>query len=486
MSTLSVPLLQYDFSQQVLEAPTTNPRPATLPVPNPTRSFWVDTPGANPLAREGSDGPLTNDADVCIIGSGITGVSAAYHLSKIAATRSLQSPLKAVIVEARDFCSGATGRNGGHLTPFVFVGFHQKEQLFGTSDAAKGFALENHTSQEIVDIIHQHGLGPAVDLVKGGHITLFVTDKEEAQVRADYDAAKAAGVELHEIKWISKEEMRANYGASFSGVQFHGHNLWPLKFVTELFKIAKSHTPEFDLSLHTNTPVTAIYPGSNTSSRRWVLSTPRGTLRCSHVIHATNAYASHLLPQFSGPTGIIPTRGQIIATRAAVSAKSLTKSSWDGNEGFEYWFPRPVQNPDEKPLVILGGGRESSGPAFELYQTDDSRLHPEVGEALRGFLPGAFPGKYDEGTEPEMEWTGIMGYTKLGDPFVGPVLSAHGTPEGFEGQYISAGYTGHGMPRGYACAEVVANMIGADLTGERWSMPNWLPKHYLTENRALA
>ena len=59
-----------------------------------------------------------------------------------------------------------------------------------------------------------------------------------------------------------------------------------------------------------------------------------------------------------------------------------------------------------------------------------------------------------------------MGFTKLGDPFVGifhyilstidvmeqvgPVVDPSGLRPHFEGQYISAGYCGHGMPRAYA------------------------------------
>lgn len=50
--------------------------PAGLPVDNPTRSFWTSSASdANPLATEGSEGLLTQDADICIIGSGITGES---------------------------------------------------------------------------------------------------------------------------------------------------------------------------------------------------------------------------------------------------------------------------------------------------------------------------------------------------------------------------------------------------------------------------
>lgn len=85
-------------AQAILQHPP-NYAVSTLPVPNATRSFWIDTPGANPLAKVGSEGELTNDADVCIIGSGITGVSAAYHLAS-----AKERQLKVVILDARDFC----------------------------------------------------------------------------------------------------------------------------------------------------------------------------------------------------------------------------------------------------------------------------------------------------------------------------------------------------------------------------------------------
>jgi hypothetical protein len=102
MSTLSVPVLQWDISQQSLKQPSNNPA-APLPVPNSTQSFWLNTPGASPLAKEGSHGPLTTDADICIIGSGITGVSTAYHLAQ--QLNQVDKPIKVVILEARDFCS---------------------------------------------------------------------------------------------------------------------------------------------------------------------------------------------------------------------------------------------------------------------------------------------------------------------------------------------------------------------------------------------
>ena len=83
------------------------PYRASLPVPGPTKSFWTHgTLDANPLAAEGSEGPLTTEADVCIIGSGISGTSVAYHLANLVKTARVDvgTPVSAVILEARDFC----------------------------------------------------------------------------------------------------------------------------------------------------------------------------------------------------------------------------------------------------------------------------------------------------------------------------------------------------------------------------------------------
>jgi hypothetical protein len=81
-------------------------QPSPLPTPNPTKSFWLDSDAlANPLARVGSTGALPDAADIVIVGSGITGCSAAYYLAELLRrSESGVKPVSAVILEARDFC----------------------------------------------------------------------------------------------------------------------------------------------------------------------------------------------------------------------------------------------------------------------------------------------------------------------------------------------------------------------------------------------
>lgn len=165
----------------------------------------------------------------------------------------------------------------------------------------------------------------------------------------------------------------------------------------------------------------------------------------------------------------------------------------------EYWFPRPIKTTNEKPLIILGGARGSASPAFEAYIDDDTTCNPQVGKTLRAFLPAVFEGKFEPGREPEMEWvrtfacayvhfrtrhdlivvvvllfrraswliqrSGIHLYvsssacprctrTRCDDSLqVGPVDKLPAAQETdvaqYTGQFIAAGYSGHGMPRAF-------------------------------------
>lgn len=82
----------------------------------------------------------------------------------------------------------------------------------------------------------------------------------------------------------------------------------------------------------------------------------------------------------------------------------------------------------------------------ELGVADDSLLNATVGKYLKGFLPKHFPSL--SGPEADQiidyHWTGIMGFTPSRNPIVGPVYV-----EGIlqAGQYILAGFSGHGVSR---------------------------------------
>lgn len=258
--------------------------------------------------------------------------------------------------------------------------------------------------------------------------------------------------------------MREKYGADRPGVFYPASNVWPLKLVTRMFQLAEHEASESGIviHLHTHTTASSISPldSSNSSTGpRWSVETNQGILRTRFIMHATNGYASYLLPHLAPPSSaqpvpssisqpaetqpststpntidfdrrakplaswIAPTRGQIIATRAKVPPSQLWRCSWLANWGYEYWFPRywfprpPILDDrtasEEKALVILGGARDVSGGSLETGITDDSTLNPFVSEALREFLPSTFPGSFDKGVEPDYEWVSGIFFTEF-------------------------------------------------------------------------
>ena len=78
---------------------------ATLPTPNSTVSFWHTEPNEFLIGHRTTE-ELPAEADIVIVGSGITGTNAARYLSEDqrAAGKSI------VLLEAREACWGATGR----------------------------------------------------------------------------------------------------------------------------------------------------------------------------------------------------------------------------------------------------------------------------------------------------------------------------------------------------------------------------------------
>lgn len=65
----------------------------------------------HPTVASAQSTKLAAETDVIVIGSGITGCAAAHTLLHHSATANL----RVTVLEARTTCSGATGRNGGHL-----------------------------------------------------------------------------------------------------------------------------------------------------------------------------------------------------------------------------------------------------------------------------------------------------------------------------------------------------------------------------------
>lgn len=86
-----------------------------LPVADATVPYWRTQ--LHRIDEYRSTNDIPSECDIAIIGAGLSGVSVAHHLSKIPGS----DKQSIVLLEARQVCSGATGRNGvsGKLLAFL-------------------------------------------------------------------------------------------------------------------------------------------------------------------------------------------------------------------------------------------------------------------------------------------------------------------------------------------------------------------------------
>jgi hypothetical protein len=83
-------------------------RQPLFPVENSLTSYWMKDP--HPLASYRTCNTVPGQCDIAIIGTGMCGVATAYHI--LSDPNNGPEKPTVVLLEARQVCSGATGRNG--------------------------------------------------------------------------------------------------------------------------------------------------------------------------------------------------------------------------------------------------------------------------------------------------------------------------------------------------------------------------------------
>ncbi|CEI67158.1 hypothetical protein FVEN_g11002 [Fusarium venenatum] len=417
---------------------------AELPSVDSTKSYWHKEPSEKLLGHR-STADLPPTAEVVVVGSGITGTFAVRELVK-------EGRKNIVLLEAREACWGATGRNGGHCQPFIYAAKPPVAQFeLDTFNFLKDLVSENNIScdwetvggvhrisEEILEVVAKH-----LERLRTSHPNLvdkikIVTDKEE----------------------LKKLRVSGAYAAMY---QPNAAKLWPYKLICwVLEQLLEANDPSV-FNLQTKTPVDHIQRTGDS----WTLNTPRGQIATKNVILATNAYTSHLLPKLSGL--IVPVRGQIAALTPSSGSSPLEHSHvwWTPVGGDNYLVQRPSGE------LICGGERLGSSDGQVGLSRDDA-IDPVIAERLRASLHAAVklktPGEVEDATlEATYEWTGIMGYSRDGYPWVGQLPAALGGED--SGIYVSVGYTGHGMPVAARCGIAVAQEIlginnGVDLPAQ--------------------
>lgn len=279
---------------------------------------------------------------------------------------------------------------------------------------------------------------------------------------------EAMGVDDPAAKYdiVSAEEAKARYHTpdALGAFVYEGGSISSYRFTIGILK----HCLDKGLNLQTNTPVEAIKQADNFDQQapRWVAKTARGSVETANLVIATNGYTAHLLPQMQGI--IVPLRGQITAQRPGSELPGLNATySFIYSHGYEYMITRPPGTPDAGTIIIGGGLRElPNGGASEFGNTLDSQLNKEISTYLYNCTARCFGDNWGSDAKEGRivkEWSGIMGTSADGLPYVGAMPE---TP----GMFMCASFNGHGMVMCLKSAQALVDMMDDDEDVE------WFPK----------
>lgn len=170
-------------------------------------------------------------------------------------------------------------------------------------------------------------------------------------------------------------------------IQANAASLWPYKLVSWLLETLLSQNDTSNPSkpplfnLQTTTPVTRLQHLPNGS---WIVHTPRGMIASKKVLLTTNAYTSHLIPQFSDL--IVPVKGEMSALLSSPPSPSTDPPLKLNHTYVFIGHGRQninqddylVQRPSHKGGELMFGGGRSEAPQAGVGNSDDSTIDSEA------------------------------------------------------------------------------------------------------------
>lgn len=482
-----------------------------LPVDGPTRSFWMYPP--SPIAKHCSEIP--DYVDFVVIGSGITGTSVARRLLEGCRAAGWNGA-RVLMLEARDACSGATGRNGGHISPPLYHDWAALQKQYGDVTAQKLIKFRLAHLQELRQVAEEEGIldksqWRAVDLVD---VYYDHRSFDRAKVKlSKYQQDLPFEASHHRVYEAAEALETFHLADDVVGCIVSGAGaIHPYKFVTGILSNLLAQHPD-NFFLCTNTPCVSI-SGPSSSTRYYTVTTPQGKTHTPHVIHATNGWCAHLLESMRAK--IVPVRGNMSAQRPGQSLPPTTVSHsyvfYPSSEGFDYL----TQLPNEGRELMLGTAFMQSTGYDEVGNADDRVYNKSIVARLGGVLPRYF-GEKNWGAEAQPTdddddensrgaewnqgrikamWSGILGASVDLMPWVGRLpKSVSGRPEppvssspritvaraqenemffgATPGEWIAAGYTGEGMVHAWLSGKALAGMILG--TEREDGLSEWFP-----------
>jgi gamma-glutamylputrescine oxidase len=375
--------------------------------------------------------PLAGEvrADVCIVGGGISGLSAALHL--------VERGFTVALLEAKHLGFGGSGRSGGQTIFGYACGQEKLQKIVGKADARRlwDFALEGMKLQN--ELIARHGI--RCDYV-AGHMHVGVKARHDAELAAEVESLHTE-YDYRSVRLVGHEELRSLVASD--------------RYTTGLYDSASGHLNPYKYTLglgaaaaragvriFENSWVTKLDIAQNAGADH-VAHTAGGTVRARYLLIAGNALLGRLVPELARKLMAVGT--YIAATEvlgAERAARLITNNAAvaDINWVLDY-FRRSADH-----RLLFGGRVSYSG----VDPFDSARV-------LRGRIARVFPQLKD--VKIEYAWGGYVDITPNRAPHFGRLAP---------NAYYLQGFSGHGMVLTGIAGRIVAEAMAG--TAERFDV----------------
>lgn len=368
-----------------------------------------------------------HDTEVCVIGAGFSGVSAALHL--------VEQGFKVILLEAQRVGWGASGRNGGQWAGFFNCDMAGVEKMVGLDDAKKLWAMSEEALAIVKQRVEQYEID--CDYKDSG---LFMAAYNKTHIRHMKDnMLEAERYGYDQLQMVEEKDLPDYVDCPhYIGGQYdhYAGHVQPLNLVCGQAKVAQG----LGVQVFEDSEVTEIKTG-----KRPQAETAHGRVNADYLIVCGNGYLAtgKTAPKISRK--ILPVNSYILATEPlpeAVHKKLLPRDS----SVFDFRYLLDYYRLSADKRLLFGGGARYSG-------TDPEDITAwRLPKMLKTF-PQLKPFKID------YAWGGTMGFTYSRMPAMGRVS---------DNVFYAQGYSGHGVALAHLGGRLVAEAVAG--TAERFDV----------------
>jgi glycine/D-amino acid oxidase-like deaminating enzyme len=388
--------------------------------------YWLDTA---PQGPDRSRTEVGGQADVAVVGAGLTGLSAALHLARNGAT--------VQVLERETVGWGASGRNGGMATTGMSIGYGEAADRYGFAAATAYFQAYDDAIDTVEKLVGEEGID--CDFARSGKLTLAAKPAHFEGLRKSRDLmAERLGRETH---LVSRSQLHSEIGSDF----YHGGLVDPKGAGLHVGKFVKGlaeSAARVGVTIHEKAPVEEFRRLDGT---RHELVTPRGVVRADRVLVATSGYTGR--PFRWQQVRIAPVGSFIVVTeplgKEVCDELMPTRRMASDTKNLLYYFRI---TPDHR---LLFGGRARF--AMSNPQSDE-----KSGRILREAMITVFPQLAN--TRVDYCWGGLV------DMSLDRMVHA-GQQDGL---FYSMGYSGHGVQMATHMGKQMAECMNGALDANPW------------------